>query len=622
MGLCSAGPNLLKSWISWLKGGLVLRVFGIPIALFAWHLEIYGYSRTSLLLHRLSRRIALPTLYLFFKGHDMNNFFFVGGADVMDHDSSKTMAARKRSTTPDEVERILSSGGPTSPMAPPPAEHIGTPSSPSTTNALSLPSPNRSTFESRSSMSHTDVVKQGKRLSLHFPIQPAAGSTSPRISPRSRPQSWIVTPISSPEIVPSPTEGNFLTVLATQERRVLELKEELAKAEQDLVKLKKHWATHESMKKNNDIRRVQQLQPLNTGFANITGDDDDTDGSSAWMQKEMERRKALLSGTRTSQRKVFSGSRHTRTLSLLSPDKGTFSPSFPQPADIRQSLEEEPNKRMPLSRSSTTPDMSTQVVNTVKDDKYDLGGIQRDALLRTGKQMANDFKDGLLTFIEDLRQATVGEEAINGEQSSQGLNGQQAAKRQPSRGSLKSRPFLNRSASSAKKSAADNGDLIDIGGSFWKEHGLNEPKSSNATKVTKGTKGTKGGKTPQKTPQKPSDDFEDSWDTWDTPNDKYMPAESSNDSDTDGPTSQPSALSSPRTSTSSNGLATPARTTSNRDSIPWPALSKISPTQLKRTASHLMKEWEKSLTPPPESRESSHSSGDYIGRSASPARKG
>jgi hypothetical protein len=56
-----------------------------------------------------------------------------------------------------------------------------------------------------------------------------------------------------------------------------------------------------------------------------------------------------------------------------------------------------------------------------------------------------------------------------------------------------------------------------------------------------------------------------------------------------------------------------------RNSLPWSDLSGLSPSNLKRTASHLMKEWEKQLTPPPESRLSSHSHGDFIGRTGSPA---
>jgi hypothetical protein len=38
----------------------------------------------------------------------------------------------------------------------------------------------------------------------------------------------------------------------------------------------------------------------------------------------------------------------------------------------------------------------------------------------------------------------------------------------------------------------------------------------------------------------------------------------------------------------------------NRDAIPWPALAKlVAPSHLKRTASNLMSEWERSLTPSP-----------------------
>jgi hypothetical protein len=37
-----------------------------------------------------------------------------------------------------------------------------------------------------------------------------------------------------------------------------------------------------------------------------------------------------------------------------------------------------------------------------------------------------------------------------------------------------------------------------------------------------------------------------------------------------------------------------------QDAIPWPALTKLHPSKLTRTASNLMAEWEKSLTPPNE----------------------
>jgi septal ring factor EnvC (AmiA/AmiB activator) len=62
-----------------------------------------------------------------------------------------------------------------------------------------------------------------------------------------------------------PNDSNgFLVALAGQERRVLELKEELQKAEDELKRLKKQWAHHEAHKKKAEIRHVEQLQPLQT----------------------------------------------------------------------------------------------------------------------------------------------------------------------------------------------------------------------------------------------------------------------------------------------------------------------------------------------------------------------
>jgi hypothetical protein len=419
---------------------------------------------------------------------------------------------------------------------------------------------------------------------------------------------------------PSPTEPpNILAVLAAQERYVLELKEELVKAEEDLKKLKKAWQTHESVKQRNDLRKVTQLQPLNTNLANFRPDLDDEDGSSVWMQREMERRKALLNGTKSSQRKVFSGSRHLRTLSLLSPDK-TYSPSFPQPPDVRDPTDE-PRKQPPHPmRTMTSPDIASEIATTVNGDRYDLTGlsaIQRDALLRTGKQMATDFKDGLLTFIEDIRQATVGEEAVDGSGST----------------SVKTAPTKNvRKASNGRPSLVGTGSRhstpqqsVDIGDDFWKEHGLSEPKTSPTNKKTHSLKHTR---TPQKKAAK-EEEFEE-WDSWETPENRYTDKAASSSDEEDGATASSrtstryhskrhDSKASSLTTNSSNGAAdeTAARDP-KRNSIPWPDMVKLSPNNLKRTASHLMKEWEKNLTPPPESRNGSHVSGDYIGRSMSP----
>jgi hypothetical protein len=473
-------------------------------------------------------------------------------------------------------------------------------------------SPTR-TMPSHARSKTVDVVRQGKRLSLQFPIQPAAGSNSPSFSPRSRPQSWYngTTPVLSPEPVESPSETSLLGVLAAQERFVLELKEELEKAEADLNTLKKHWADHEDNKLKQEARKVSAMQPLNTSLANFATNQYDGDGSNLWMQKEMERRKMLLGHHKTSQRKVFSGSRHLRTLSLLSPERSE-APPFPQPLDLQQ--EEPANQRPQLpTRASTSSDLTRQVSLNGDHGRYDMGGlptIQREQLIRAGTQMATDFKKGLFTFIDDIRQATVGDEAGHPAEVNSGLAGVKGPSktgRKPSDG----RPALSRSASS-KKSAQQSGS---VGDDFWKEMGLAEPKTTAMNKKTHAHKVT----TPQKQIRKVAS--EEDWDNWDTPNDanELLLLDTKDSSDESEPASSRTSIStryhskrhdSKASSLTSFGQDEIAPRESKRNSIPWPDLAKVSPSNLKRTASHLMKEWEKQLTPPPQSQDYSH--GDYM----------
>ena len=93
------------------------------------------------------------------------------------------------------------------------------------------------------------------------------------VAPSGSNASKILTPVPSisaitlkPDRPPSPEKkalydsNTFLTALASQERRVLELKEELQKAETDLEKLKRQWTTHEAAKKRNELRQIEPLQ--------------------------------------------------------------------------------------------------------------------------------------------------------------------------------------------------------------------------------------------------------------------------------------------------------------------------------------------------------------------------
>ncbi|KAF3000091.1 hypothetical protein E8E13_002832 [Curvularia kusanoi] len=604
------------------------------VAFLALYLELNGSHPTTaaLILLRVSRRLRLSSLLcILAKEHDMTASTTIDGAKALE--SPERTITRKRSTSLPRLQENTSGAGQRLSQ-----QDLGDAVSPTSssdfasTATLCTPSPSPSSrmpshARSKTSTSHADIVRQGKRLSLQFPIQPTAGSSSPLFSPRSRPQSWVAapSPLPSPEAQPSSPETNILAVLAAQERYVLELKEELGKAEEDLKTLKKHYALHEANKRRNDVRKIAQLQPLNTTLANIDAAQDDEDGGNSWMQREMERRKALLSNTKSSQRKVFSGSRHLRTLSLLSPDRA-YAPAFPHPAEAHDGSSS-PRPAVP-ARSSTSSDVSRQLIDVTGNNHSDLGGltnIQRDNLLRTGKQLASDFSNGLFTFIEDIRQATVGDEAVNGAADASGPSQNRDGSAKVIRNTSASRPSLNRSASSRKSVQKKQS----IGEDFWSEHGLSEPKTNS---VNKKTHTPKASRTPERQTARNSDSFEDDWDNWDSPGATYVAKTADMDSDESDAgvedTSQQATIKQhPRRHDSKNSsLATissasmPDTNINNpkRNSIPWPDLVNLSPSNLKRTASHLMKEWEKQLTPPPESRLSSHSQGDYIGRSGSP----
>ena len=182
----------------------------------------------------------------------------------------------------------------------------------------------------------------------------------------------------------------------------------------DLDKLKKQWALHEATRKRDEIRNIGRLEPLKGAIDRSLLFEFHREG--ARKSKELERRRAMYAGTRQPQRKVFSGSRHTRALSLLAPSTYTYD----RPSQAGEALPPDnlDSIHPKLARSSTVPDSMGSSGATTKGSaraSMPIGvGPPKDAILQTGKQIVGDFKEGLWTFIEDLRQATVGDEAVHG----------------------------------------------------------------------------------------------------------------------------------------------------------------------------------------------------------------
>ena len=239
------------------------------------------------------------------------------------------------------------------------------------------------------------------------------GSHTPSSSVLSTPVIPIRPPSPEKRTPRTGDTSGFLTALASQERLVLELRENLHRAELDLERLKRQWALHEAAKRRNEMRHVAQLQPLDTS---ITGTKPTDDEESSRSSREHERQTVVQAGRNQSQRKVFSGSRHMKTLSLLSPTATknfeTNLPANAEPAELGQGNAES-KSRSHISVETNCVVNPTSIASMAPAETPS-ANLPKDDILDTGKQLVGDFRQGLWTLFEDLRQATVGEEAING----------------------------------------------------------------------------------------------------------------------------------------------------------------------------------------------------------------
>lgn len=298
------------------------------------------------------------------------------------------------------VQSVLNSGDSGQPLGSP-SPHVG--DSPNREHFAMAP-PARPSIDKPRPLSYTP--RNPNRLSLSLPV---ATGTSTNDSARPTPQSSNVSsfpPTPSDVPVPSPHDPNgFLVALASQERRVLELKEELYKAETDLERLKIKWANHEKTRKRAEIRHIEPLRPLPQPTADGGRSSEDGEGTTR-QSVEIDRRRAILSHVpKEPRRKVFSGGHH-RTLSLLSPDRSHYARPFPAVGESDSGSASDASGNFP--RNTTMPDTSMGMtkVNSNRARHSYQGGVTHGA-----KQIAEDVKAGLWTFLEDLRQATVGEEA-------------------------------------------------------------------------------------------------------------------------------------------------------------------------------------------------------------------
>ena len=437
------------------------------------------------------------------------------------------------------------------------------------------------------SQSPTRMTRHAKGLSLSFPIllptQQPSGTSSPTTT---SPTNAIAT--ASPRLRPRPapsaqepvqsasrTSADFLTLVAAQERKVLEIREELAKADAELTALKKQWAIYEANKKRDEVRHVRRMA------VRLDQVPSPTFPNRADAEEERQRRRALVEMSnsnghtraestkldRRGSKRVFEG-KHTRALSLLSPTstKPASGRSIDELVGLAENRQSEDSasdhqpgtpslSRMPTLDGLVSPEnLQLGFGKTYTDlagSKGPLPPGAADVFMKQGKQVVDGVREGLWTFFEDIRQATVGDEAVNGPVTQQ---------RRPRPGKPHHPTRRKSKAGKASHNAVTKTD------SFWGEFGLDTPKKNQRPRGESSTT-----KIPQKSSidsRTPPDLLEDTrgneiaedWDNWESPSSARK-----------------------RTQTEPTPLDT--------DGLPWPELKKLTPSKLNRTASDMMREW-------------------------------
>lgn len=290
---------------------------------------------------------------------------------------------------------------------------------PATDDGMPPPPPPDDFAFGRLSRSTSSASRNTHRLSLTLPIAPP--TSDPSRPPSTILSSYPATPVDS--TVTSPVEpSEFIIAIAAQERKVLEIREELARAEADLDKLKKQWAIQEAYQKRNAARNIEPLRPRGPPLDRAVADDAATRRSI-----DIDRKKALLlSGQNTpkeGRRRVMRGG-HTRTLSLLSPMK----------PDTPFSVHEDMDNLINLGTAPSTPSASRGPMTHASMMLNKRASWQPRAYQPNQqgvKQIAEDLRTGLWNFMEDIRQATVGDEPITGHPTTPSIHDKPARRQRP-----------------------------------------------------------------------------------------------------------------------------------------------------------------------------------------------
>lgn len=485
------------------------------------------------------------------------------------------LAANKAASGDDTMPRGLETPAPSSPQTgrtgsaqdETPSDFVLQPWTSSAQRPLSATS---ETFRTRSRRSSSLASRNSNRLSLTLPIalpnsipsRPAPGSSVPQTP---------CEPVGSP--VSSPVDSDELIIaIAAQERRVLELREELSRAETNLKQLKNKWNLTEAHKVKASVLKHEPLISL------ATDGDDEFRRRSA----ELERKKALLRGQqgtpREHKRKVIRGG-HTRALSLLSPTKSEHDMPNHHDGDLLRSPTEfysRHNPNMLSKRATWAPRQSSPSNHAMK-------------------QIAQDFRHGLWTFVEDLRQATVGDEGISATSNRTSDFGSRLARLESDQDTIRASTGQSRGRIPFKADL----DTVDDSRSKSSTGSFNERSLQRRSSTRSETKARKHFSW---TPLTFDDVGDDDWSNWDSPHAgktaRWSGSTVSGDIIPAAPEKMDETESTLRRKRSRAELRSPSPQSGTLGELPSALLNTLAPSNIKRFSSDFIKEWEKSLSPP------------------------
>ncbi|KAG6029647.1 hypothetical protein E4U41_000300 [Claviceps citrina] len=285
------------------------------------------------------------------------------------------------------------------PLPPRPADPVAAPSSSSSSS---------SGARRRHSGSASRIPN---RLSLTLPIAPptsdpsrpvpcASGSASASTSAAS---SVPPTPLDSSAASPPSNVNDFIIAIAAKERKVMELREDLVREETELALLKKQFSATDVLLKRGAVEQLE-LSGSRTAASAAAEPDARMPRRSVDVDGRVQMAPTADQSIPThSRRRVMRGG-HTRTLSLLAPAKSKleFSVLDEQTAGDDARFSPATDARLSQASHPALPKRASWQPRSQHNSPV-------------VPQIVEDFKIGLRAFVEDIRQITIGDEPINGQ---------------------------------------------------------------------------------------------------------------------------------------------------------------------------------------------------------------